>query len=321
MKIVLAGGSGHVGAVLIRHFLSRGDEVIVLSRKARIVDSVRYVEWDGETLGVWAEELNGADVAINLAGRSVNCRYTPENLDAMFASRIDSTRILGAAIGLCLAPPKIWLQSSTATIYAHRFDAANDETTGLMGGDEPGIPELWGKSVAIAKGWEQVLWEAEVPGVRRVALRSAMTMSVDEGSVFNVLSRLARRGLGGRVGSGRQYVSWIHEHDFVKAIQFLIDYEVDGAVNLCSPNPLPQAEFARELREAWGMSFGLPAAEWMIELGCWAMRTESELVLKSRRVVPGRLMDMGFQFDFPIWRDAAMDLVRRTNNLEKVRNV
>jgi uncharacterized protein len=311
MKIVLAGGSGHVGAVLIRHFLARGDEVVVLSRKARVVDSVRYVEWDGVTLGEWAEEIDSSDVVINLAGRSVNCRYTPENLDEMFASRIDSTRILGEAIALCVVPPRVWLQSSTATIYAHRFDSANDEATGILGGDEVGVPELWGKSISIAKAWERVLWEAEVPGVRRVAMRSAMTMSVDKGSVFDVLSGLARRGLGGRLGSGKQYVSWIHESDFARAVQFLIDIEVDGAVNLCAPGPLPQADFARELREAWGVSFGLSAFEWMVELGCWAMRTESELVLKSRRVVPGRLEELGFRFDFPVWRDAAADLVRR----------
>lgn len=311
MKIVLAGGSGHVGAVLIRHFLARGDEVVVFSRRIRDADSVRYVEWDGVTLGGWAEELDSADVVINLAGRSVNCRYTPENLDEMFASRIDSTRILGEAIGLCVVAPKVWLQSSTATIYAHRFDSANDEATGILGGDEVGVPELWGKSISIAKAWERVLWEAEVPGVRRVAMRSAMTMSVDQGSVFNVLSGLVRRGLGGRLGSGKQYVSWIHEHDFARAVQFLIDHEVDGAVNLCAPGPLPQEEFASELRRAWGVGFGLPAADWMVELGCWAMRTESELVLKSRRVVPGRLLELGFRFDFPEWGGAADDLVRR----------
>jgi len=311
MKIVLAGGSGNVGAVLIRHFLARGDEVVVFSRRVRNHETVRHVEWDGATLGAWAEELDSADVVINLAGRSVNCRYTPKNLDEMFASRVDSTRILGEAMGLCVVPPKVWLQSSTATIYAHRFDAPNDEISGIIGGEEPGVPALWGKSIDIAKAWESALWESDVPGVRRVAMRSAMTMSIDRGSVFDVLSRLTRRGLGGRLGSGKQYVSWIHERDFARAVQFLIDFEVDGAVNLCAPEPLPQADFARKLREAWGVGVGLPAAEWMIELGCWAMRTESELVLKSRRVVPRRLEELGFRFDFVVWEDAAEDLVRR----------
>jgi len=305
-KVILAGGSGHVGAVLRRHFTARGDDVVILSRSEGVF-------WDGKSLGPWVSEIDGADVVINLAGRTVNCRYTAENLRQMMDSRVDSTRVIGEAIAGAKNPPRVWLQSSTATIYAHRFDAPNDERTGIIGGDEPGSPYKWNASIEIAKAWERTLEEAVTPNTRKVALRSAMTMSPDQGSVFDVLAKLARRGLGGRLGSGRQYVSWIHEVDFASAVQFLIDRNgLDGAVNLCSPNPLPHAEFARQLREAVGVKFGLSATEWMVELGTWAMRTESELVLKSRRVVPTRLLEAGFTFQFPEWGTAARDLVRRS---------
>lgn len=305
MKIVIAGGSGHVGALLIRNFASRGDEVVVLSRSKGVL-------WDGRTLGPWAENIDGADVVINLAGRTVNCRYTAENLKQMMDSRIDSTRVIGQAIQIAKNPPRVWLQSSTATIYAHRLDAANDEVTGILGGDEPDAPFKWNASIAIAKAWEQTLEAAETPKTRKVALRSAMTMSPDKGSIFDVFCSLARKGLGGTLGSGEQYVSWIHELDFANAIQFLIEREdLSGPVNLASPNPLPQAEFARILRKTVGATFGIPTPAWLVELGTTLMRTESELVLKSRRVVPTRLLQAGFEFKFPNWADAAGDLLLR----------
>lgn len=308
MKVVIPGGSGHVGSALRRHFAAQGDEVVLLSRK----EGPGAVHWDGRTLGDWATHIDGADVVINLAGRTVNCRYHAKNLRQMMDSRVESTRVIGQAIRAASNPPKVWLQSSTATIYAHRLDAPNDEATGILGGDEPGAPPKWVASIEIAKAWERTLDEAHTPHTRKVALRSAMTMSPDPGSVFDVLAWLARRGLGGRWGNGRQYVSWIHEHDFCTAVQFLIERDdFEGAVNLCSPNPLPQAEFARLLREAVGAKFGLSATAWMIELGTWALRTESELVMKSRRVVPGRLLEAGFLFRFPEWGSAAKELVGR----------
>ncbi len=309
MKVVIAGGSGHVGAVLLRHFASRGDEVVVLSRALPAAASYRIAHWDGKVIGPWADEVDGADVIINLAGRSVNCRYTEANLKLMMDSRVDSTRVMGQAISQSINPPRVWLQASTATIYKHRLDASNDEITGILGGDEPGAPYKWNASIAIARAWEKALEEAETPLTRKVALRSAMTMSPDKGSIFDVLASLAKRGLGGRLGSGQQYISWIHEHDFAQAIQFLIDSDMSGPVNLCSPNPLPQAEFMRVLRGAVGAKIGLAANAWMVEIGTWAMRTESELVLKSRRVVPTRLVEAGFEFEFPAWDGACGDLV------------
>jgi uncharacterized protein len=308
MKIIIPGGSGHVGAAIKRHFSKLGHDVVVLSRSPKSGE----IEWDGVNLGPWATSFEGADVVINLAGRTVNCRYNQANLDQMMQSRVLSTKVVGEAIRVATNPPKVWLQSSTATIYKHRFDAANDEVTGILGGDEPGAPYKWNASIAIAKAWEAELDAAETPHTRKVALRSAMTMTVDKGSVFDVFATLAKRGLGGRLGSGKQFVSWIHEIDFAQALDFLIRRnDIAGAVNICSPNPLPQSEFARLLRQSVSAPFGLPASSWMVELGTWAMRTESELVLKSRRVVPGRLLDFGFQFQYPLWQDASRELYQR----------
>lgn len=309
-KIVLAGGSGHVGAALARHWAAH--DLVVLSRGAGL-PGVRSVQWDGVSLGEWANEIDGADVVLNLAGRSVNCRYTEANLQEMMSSRVDSTRVVGEAIAAAIKPPRVWLQSSTATIYAHRFDRANDEATGIIGGGEPGSERLWDRSIEIARAWEQALEDSPTPQTRKVALRSAMTMSVDQGSVFDVLLGLARKGLGGTLGSGQQYVSWIHERDFGRALDFLIERDdLDGAVNICSPNPLPQREFAQVMREAAGARIGLPAVRWMIEIGTWFMKTESELVLKSRRVIPKRLLEAGFSFEFPEWSSACRELVARS---------
>jgi uncharacterized protein (TIGR01777 family) len=270
------------------------------------------VRWDAASPGEWTAELEGADAVINLAGRSVNCRYTPENRRQIMDSRVVSTRVLGEAIARAGDPPRVWLQMSTATIYAHRFDAPNDEATGIVGGGEAGAPDTWRFSIDVARAWERALDEAATPRTRRVKLRSAVVMSPDRGGIFDTLLGLVRRGLGGRAGSGRQYVSWIHDADFVRAIRWLIEHgEVDGAVNLASPNPLPNAEFMRVLRRAWGTRIGVPAAEWMLEVGAVFMRTETELILKSRRVVPGRLLQAGFTFDFPDWENAARDLCAR----------
>jgi len=311
MKIVIPGGSGQVGTVLARAFQGDGHEVVVLSRMPR-PRPWRVVAWDGRTLGPWSKELETAGVVINLAGRSVNCRYDAANRREIVASRVDSTRVVGEAIGGAAQPPRLWLQAGTATIYAHRYDAANDEATGIVGGEEPGMPSAWPFSIDVARAWEAAFFESSLPRTRKVALRSAMTMSPDEGGVFDTLLGLVRHGLGGSFGDGRQYVSWIHADDFVRAIRFLIEHDdIEGAVNVASPSPLPNAEFMRQLRAAAGVSVGLPATSWMLELGAVFMRTETELILKSRRVVPRRLLEAGFGFTFPSWGEAASDLYRR----------
>ena len=310
MKIVIPGGSGQVGQILTRWSAAHGHEVVILSRGAA-TSGWRTVEWDGRTLGPWRREIDGADVVINLTGRSVNCRYTPNNRHAIMASRVESTRVVGEAVAAAERPPAVWLQASTATIYAHRFDAANDEATGILGGNEPDAPPRWRFSIDVARAWENELERAVTPQTRRVALRTSLVMSPDRGGIFDVLLGLVRLGLGGTVGSGRQYVSWIHGRDFARAIEWLITHnQIAGRVNVTAPEPLPYATFMSTLRAAWGAPFGLPATRWMLRVGTLLMRTESELVLKSRRVVPARLLESGFTFEFPTWPPAAADLCR-----------
>jgi uncharacterized protein (TIGR01777 family) len=311
MKVVIPGGSGQVGTILARALHADGHDVVVLSRQPQ-PSPWRTIAWDGAAPGPWAREVDGSDVVINLTGRSVNCRYTPNHRQEILDSRVKSARAVGEAIAQARRPPRAWLQASTATIYAHRYDVPNDEATGLIGGHESGAPSAWNFSIEVAQAWERALEEALTPRTRKVALRSAMTMSPDAGGIFDTLLGLVRRGLGGTAGDGRQFVSWIHFEDFVRAIYWLIEHdEIDGAVNLAAPNPVPNEEFMRTLREASGTRIGLPATRWMLEIGAVFMRTETELILKSRRVVPGRLLQSGFTFKYPTWDAAAGDLCQR----------
>lgn len=308
MKVILPGGSGQVGTILARAFHGAGHEVVVLSRQPQPAPW-RGVAWDAATLGGWASELEGADVVINLAGHSVNCRYTAKNRQRIIESRVESTQIVGQAIAQAAQPPRLWLQSSTATIYEHRYDAPNDEATGILGGAEPDAPDTWRFSIEVAQAWERAVDAFATPQTRKVKLRSAMVMSPDRAGVFDVLLGLVRRGLGGTSGDGRQYISWIHETDFISSIDWIISHPaLDGPVNLAAPSPLPNAAFMRELRQAWGVRFGLPSTEWMLEIGTFFLRTETELILKSRRVVPGKLLESGFSFEFAEWPAAARDL-------------
>ena len=312
LKVVIPGGSGQVGTILARALHQDGHDVVVLARHPR-ARPWRAVGWDGVTLGPWATEVDGSDVVINLAGRSVNCRYTPAHRREILDSRVTSTRIVGTAIAQARRPPRVWLQASTATIYAHRYDAPNDEASGLIGGHEPNAPDSWRFSIDVAQAWERALADVTTPSTRKVALRSAMIMSPDDGGIFATLLALVRRRLGGRAGDGRQFVSWIHFEDFVRAISWLIAHEdIEGAVNLAAPEPIPNEEFMRLLRDASGTRWGLPATAWMLEIGAAFMRTETELILKSRRVVPGRLLQGGFVFAYPTWDAAARDLCRRS---------
>ena len=322
MKIVIPGGSGQVGCVLARAFHRDGHDVVVLSRAAQEsrkkrrpalkAEPWRTVGWDATQTGPWTTELEGADVVINLAGRSVNCRYTSTNRREIYESRVRSTRLVGEAIGRAARPPRVWLQASTATIYAHRFDAPNDDRTGIIGGNEGDAPDTWSFSIKVARAWEQSVDESVTPKTRKVKLRSAMVMNPDRGSIFDTLLTLVRRRLGGTAADGRQYISWIHDEDFVRAIYWLIEHDkLDGAVNVASPNPLPNREFMRILRDAARVRVGLPANRIMLQVGAFFMRSETELILKSRRVVPARLLESGFEFVLPRWEDAARDLCQR----------
>ncbi|MET8848968.1 TIGR01777 family oxidoreductase [Amycolatopsis sp. NPDC004625] len=316
MKIVIPGGTGHLGRVLGRALAGQGHEVVVLTRReVRPEPGVRHVRWDGRAAGPWTVELDGSDVVLNLAGRSVNCRYTPANLREMRNSRVDSARVVGSAIARAVRPPRVWLQMSTATIYAHTSGPPNDETTGVLGGGEPDVPAYWAYSVDIAKAWEDEQRLAETPHTRKVALRTAMVMSPEPGGAFAMLLHLARLGLGGPVAGGAQYLSWIHDGDLVRAIEFLIGHdELSGPVNLAAPEPLPYAGFLRILRTAAGVPVGLPATKWMAEIGAFVLRSDTELLLKSRRVVPGKLLTAGFEFRFPEWPAAAEDLVHQSRH-------
>ncbi|HUQ84520.1 MAG TPA: TIGR01777 family oxidoreductase [Gemmatimonadaceae bacterium] len=311
MRIVLAGGTGQVGTLLARAFRADGHEVTVLSRQAGTAPW-RVVQWDARTLGPWWHELDGADVVVGLAGRNVNCRYTPENRREIFDSRVESARVVGQAIARCQRPPRVWLQASTATIYTHRFDAPNDDVTGVIGGRETDVPQSWRFSIEVATAWERAATDNVTSATRLVLMRSAMVMSPDKGGIFAMLRRLARFGLAGPVAGGRQYMSWIHDRDFVRSVYWLIDRaELAGAVNMASPNPLPYRDFMRALRKAVNMPIGLPATRGMLEIGTRVLRTESELVLKSRRVVPRRLLESGFAFEYPDWPHAVEELVGR----------
>jgi uncharacterized protein (TIGR01777 family) len=313
MKIIIPGGTGQIGHILRRALCGEGHEVITLSRsKDNDGAPGRIILWDAQSIGPWVHELTGTDVIINLAGRSVNCRYTPANRRAILESRIASTRCIAEAVSRMQNPPSLWLQSSTATIYGHRYDAANDEHSGWIGRNAAGFPASWEFSTDVAKAWEHAVHAFPTPRTRKVLLRSAMTMSIDAGGVFDVMLGLVRSGLGGTNGNGNQFVSWIHSEDFYEAIRWIISHEkLEGALNLCAPQPIPNRDFMRHFREAWGISLGLPSTEWMLKIGAVFLQTETELILKSRRVIPSRLLESGFRFRFPDWPAAVRDLCAR----------
>ncbi len=309
-KLVIAGGSGFLGRLLVDWFARAGCDVVVLTRRwATAVGPARAVVWDGRTLGAWEGELDGSTALINLAGLSVNCRYHARNRHAILASRVDSTRILGRAIRSCENPPKVWLNSSTATIYKHSYDRAMDEHTGTIGGT-PEAKDVF--SVDVAQAWEEEFNRASAPDTRKVALRMAMVFSTTPGTAYRILRRLVCLGLGGAMDGGRQYASWIHETDFCRAVEWLIDRDgFAGVVNLAAPQPVTNRDLMRTIRAACNVPFGLPATRWMLELGALVARSETELIIKSRRVVPARLTEEDFEFRFPDLRSAVEDLERQ----------
>ncbi len=296
-KIILAGGSGFLGRTLAADFIDRGYEVVLLTRRPRFGGPGRVVGWDGRTGGAWTSELEGAAAVVNLAGRSVNCRYHQRNKKDIMESRILSTQILGKAIADCARPPAVWLNSSTATIYRHTYGQAHDEECGETGATREAKDAF---SIEVATAWEKEFAGAKVPGCRKIVLRMAMVMGPQPGGVHDVLRRLTLLGLGGRMGDGRQFVSWIHADDLCRAVEWLMGRPGSaGIYNLAAPHPVTNSEMMRTFREVYRVPVGLPATRWMLEVGTFVMRTESELVIKSRKVVPGRLVQEGFTFRYP----------------------
>lgn len=303
-KIIIAGGTGFLGEYLARHFVAQGKEIVILSRKARpSKDGVSYLAWDGKTLGAWQTALEGAQAVINLAGRTVDCRYTAENKRQIMDSRVDSTRILGEAIAACKNPPKVWFNSSTATIYNDtRDDApANDENSENIGNDF---------SMTVAKEWERALNEANTPHTRKIALRISIVLGKGGGAVVPLLA-LSRFWLGGAQGAGSQWFSWVHIKDVARSIDFLLaDDSLQGVFNIAQPEPMRNRDVMRALRRAVGRSWGLPMPAFLLRLGAIFIRTEAELVLKSRKVVSSRLPQAGFSFKYENLDEALREITQ-----------
>jgi len=326
MRILIPGGTGQVGTLLARHLYKAGHEVTVLTRniKGHPEQRWRTLAWDGVNPGPWADEIDRSDAVIHLSGRSVNCRYTDENRREIMDSRVKPTLLLGQLIAASPTPPRVWMNASTATFYRNALDLPQDEFSGEPG-DLPGqrgvheprtLPASWAFSIDVAHKWEAALRATPTPNTRQIALRTSLALSPDRGGVFSVFANLCRFGLGGTQGSGKQYISWMHEHDYCRATDLLLDHpeitdETNGIVNMTAPEPLPNKEFFRVLREAMGVRVGLPAPAWLLEIGTFLLRTESELVLKSRRAVPTLLLKHNFDFLYPTFPQAARNLVRR----------
>ncbi|MGJ8672605.1 TIGR01777 family oxidoreductase [Rubritalea sp.] len=288
-SIVIVGANGFLGRVLSRYFLDQGWSVVGIAREPYgLIEGVDFVYWDGKHVGEWTEALEWVDVLVNLAGRSVNCRYSEKNRKAIIDSRVETTKLLGDAVSKCKGPPKVWINSSTATIYRHAEDRPQGDLDGEIGS---------GFSVEVAKAWEEAFFGQARVGVRQVAIRSAIVMGNEPETVWTVLQKLARLGLGGKMGSGKQMVSWITDLDFARAVEWLAkNPNADGTYNVSAPNPVTNTELMKLIRKSVECRFGLPATKWMLEVGAFFMRTETELILKSRWVIPTRLLEEGFEF-------------------------
>ena len=311
-RLILAGGTGYIGKLLTTYFLKQGWDVAVITRQPALrpndkTKGPKYVHWDGETIGDWTKELEGSDALINLTGKSVNCRYTKRNQDSLVRSRIQPTRLLGQAVQECVHPPAIWMNASTATLYRHTFDHPWTENGEI--GAHPEAKDAF--SVELATAWENAFLETDTTGVRKVLLRSAMVLGRqdDANNVFRVLRRLTRIGLGGTMGTGNQFVSWVHETDFCRAVEWIIRHpKIGGPVNVAAPTPLTNREMMQSFRSALGVPIGLPAPRWLLEIGAFFLRTETELILKSRRVISSVLRENGFTFNYTRMPAAIEDL-------------
>ena len=288
-KLIIAAGTGFLGQVLVNHFKDSFDEIVILTRgKSESKNNIKFVNWNAKSFSGWEKELENTDVLINLAGKSVDCRYNEKNKQEIYTSRIESTKILNEAVLQCENPPKHWLNSSTSTIYRFSLDKQMDETNGEIGNDF---------SMNIAKSWEKVFFETKTPKTLKTALRTSIVLGKN-GGAFIPLKTLAKLGFGGKQGKGNQFISWIHEEDFARAVAFVIENKLENEINIVSPNPIRNVDFMSKLRKAVGMPFSISQPEWLLEFGSKIINTETELVLKSRNVIPKRLQENGFTFNY-----------------------
>ncbi|MET2985892.1 TIGR01777 family oxidoreductase [Aureibaculum conchae] len=295
--IIIAGGSGFLGQVLENHFTKIGYAVKILTRNPK---KENHIFWDAKTIGKWTNELERIEVLINLSGKSVDCRYTDKNKKEIYDSRIDSTQVLGKAIQQCERPPKVWMNASTATIYRHSLDKEMTEKNGEVGIDF---------SMNIAKSWEKAFNEFKAPETRKVILRTSIVLGKN-GGAFIPLKTLAKFGLGGKQGNGNQKVSFIHEEDFARAIEFILNHnELNGIFNVTAPNPTINKTLMNVIRKEMGMPLGISHPSWLLEIGAKIIGTETELVLKSRNVIPERLLGSGFVFNHPTIENTMSNLL------------
>jgi len=315
--IIIAGGTGFIGQGLVKYF-GKDNHITILSRRA--VNShnnsynhhvllpadgydVTYRRWDGEHVEKhWSGEFEAADIVINLAGKSVNCRYNEKNKREIFNSRTNATKAIGEAIRQCIVPPKLWINAASATIYRHAEDRPQDEYNGEFENDF---------SVQVCKKWEQSFAEQRTAFTRKVALRTGITLGT--GGVMIPYFNLLKYALGGKQGSGNQMYTWVHMEDVCRVVEWLYDHhEMEGTFNLTAPNPVTNKYFMDTLRKITGHKIGLPAYKWMLKIGATLIGTEPELILKSRWVVPTKLLENGFTFRYASINDAIKNIIDHT---------
>ncbi|RKR82441.1 hypothetical protein BDD43_2621 [Mucilaginibacter gracilis] len=300
-KIILAGGNGYLGKVLTAYYRDKATEIVILSRSPKAVSgNVKTLVWDGKTPGDWVSSLQGAQLLINLCGKNVNCRYNKKNRAEIFASRLIPTKLLGDVIEKMEQPPQLWINITSATIYRHAEDRPQDDLHGEIGS---------GFSVDVCTSWEQTFFATHTPKTRKVALRMGIVLGISD-SAFPYLLRLVKFGLGGHQGNGRQYVNWVHQQDAAKCTEWVMENpDLNGSINCVAPYPATNNALMRTIRKVYGMPFGLPAPAWLLRIGALVIGTDTELILKSRWVLPTRLLNSGYQFLFPKAEDAVKDIL------------
>lgn len=298
-KLIIAGGSGFLGQLLIPYFTTKYDIVILTRGKTKLHDMVRHVHWDATHLGTWTTELEGAALLVNLTGKAVDCRYTKKNKAEILHSRIASTQVLNKAIVQCKNPPKHYINSSTATIYNDSRSKQMTEKNGDIGSDF---------SMTVGKEWERAFFDTETPHTLKTAIRTSFVLGAN-GGALPTLKLLNKLGFGGKQGDGQQFISWIHEADFARALYFIVQKKITGVLNLTTPHPVTNSYFMQALRNASGTSFGLTIPKPLVRLGAFILCTEPELILKSRNVYPEALLEQQFTFKYPTLNTALNELL------------